>query len=550
MRLLHTTSFKFHSFSDPDSIPPYAILSHRWGDGEILYEDMLTFKTSVSLLSDLLDNAHNALIDARADGKYIGGKNFDKLRMCCHVAHEDGYEYVWMDTCCIDQRSSAELSESINSMFEWYKKSRVCYAFLKDVPTTDNPRAENSTFRNSEWFRRGWTLQELIAPRRLVFLSATWEVIGTKKQLADVVEAITNIEYAVLCGYVQLTSICAATKMSWASNRRTTKVEDRAYSLLGLFGVNMTTIYGEGKQAFRRLQHEIIRQSTDHTIFAWEHNIYSHKTRGTGVNKVQAYSPYEFDDSASVAWRVGLCDLLAPSPDQFVKAGGIVATPYSRFSAEWGIKNPVAEFHTTNAGIHIELPLFPAPYPSSSYYHVAALACKKLDPFSPSARYYTVGIIICKDTGGRYGKKRCSGLVNVDLLIALKATYMVKEIYAIDEGTDRDAVLLADGTDADGDGRIEVVVAPLAHTAQKARYSLDIKLRSKSQVHLFNSIDRAWRNLIDEARKKINLKLDYRKLYQCFNVKDLIAKTPTKVDWVRTQSIFHGFDRAEYKPIS
>ena len=174
------------------------------------------------------------------------------MKMCCEVARRDGFEFVWIDTCCIDQKSSAELSESINSMYMWYARSAVCYAYLQDVSSTAEPQSADSEFRQSVWFTRGWTLQELIAPSDVMFFTGSWEVIGDKGELAATIQDITRIDYAVLCGLIDIEDISVAEKMSWASNRKTTKVEDRAYSLLGIFGVNMTMLYGEGDRSEHR----------------------------------------------------------------------------------------------------------------------------------------------------------------------------------------------------------------------------------------------------------------------------------------------------------
>ncbi|KAH9893492.1 hypothetical protein C8Q73DRAFT_535123 [Cubamyces lactineus] len=176
-----------------------------------------------------------------------------------------------MDSCCIDKTSSAELTEAINSMFQWYTQSDVCLAYLADVEDAadDNPRGEDSSFRRSRWFTRGWTLQELIAPSEVLFFSRNWSVVGTKYDLADVIEATTNIDYAVLLYLTPLYDVSVARRMSWAADRASTRIEDEAYALLGIFGLHMTAIYGEGRHAFRRLQEEIIRCIPDDTILAW-----------------------------------------------------------------------------------------------------------------------------------------------------------------------------------------------------------------------------------------------------------------------------------------
>ncbi|EIW58116.1 HET-domain-containing protein, partial [Trametes versicolor FP-101664 SS1] len=184
----------------------------------------------------------------------------------CKLQAEAGYRLIWNDACCIDKSSSAELTEAINSMFQWYRLADVCYVYLADVPDED---AFGARFARSKWHRRGWTLQELIAPKRVVFLTQNWRMIGTKFGLALTLEKITNIDFNVLTGRAALDSISVARRMSWAARRETTRVKDRAYSLLGIFGVHMPTIYGEGSNAFLRLQEEIIKAIPDQSIFAW-----------------------------------------------------------------------------------------------------------------------------------------------------------------------------------------------------------------------------------------------------------------------------------------
>ncbi|OHW93092.1 HET domain containing protein [Colletotrichum incanum] len=188
---------------------------------------------------------------------------YGKLVKSCKQAEEDGFDYVWIDTSCIDKTSSAELSESINSMFRWYKNAAVCYAFLSDVPS-DSALDEDSPFAKSEWFTRGWTLQELVAPKRLNFYSCEWKYLGSKTHLSGVVSRITGIDEMTLQGRRQLHLSSIAARMSWEAKRETTREEDRAYSLLGLFDVQLPLLYGEGgENAFLRLQEELIRTSDD-----------------------------------------------------------------------------------------------------------------------------------------------------------------------------------------------------------------------------------------------------------------------------------------------
>ncbi|KAH7919980.1 hypothetical protein BV22DRAFT_979121, partial [Leucogyrophana mollusca] len=165
--------------------------------------------------------------------------------------------------------SSAELSEAINSMYRWYEGAAVCYAYLADVPSNENPAEKDSKFRHSRYFKRGWTLQEVIAPRRVTFFGRDWVKIATKASEISVIAEVTGVGRSVLSKGLSLAEVSVAKKMSWASRRETTRVEDRAYSLMGIFGVHMPLLYGEGENAFIRLQHEIIRTSNDQSIFVW-----------------------------------------------------------------------------------------------------------------------------------------------------------------------------------------------------------------------------------------------------------------------------------------
>ncbi|KAI6161025.1 heterokaryon incompatibility protein-domain-containing protein [Pisolithus thermaeus] len=234
----------------------YAILSHRWGV-EVTYEEM------IGLMK----------MERRKRDEVRQRYGYQKIIKTCELAMKDGYEWVWIDTCCIDKRSSSELSEAINSMYRWYQNAQICYAYLNDVDSSVFPTEQNAKFSKSngwpEWFVRGWTLQELIAPKRIEFFNQDWAPIGNKRYLAPMLGVITRIPREVLMGGLAAKRVSVAQVMSWAAGRKTTRVEDRAYSLMGLFGVNMPMLYGEGKKAFRRLQLEIIRESSDHSIFAW-----------------------------------------------------------------------------------------------------------------------------------------------------------------------------------------------------------------------------------------------------------------------------------------
>ena len=227
---------------------------------------------------------------------YRQRKGFSKIQNCCALARSDGWEYVWIDNCCIDQKSSADLSEAINSMYRWYKGAVVCYAYLADISVSvgrrDSPKKK---LRESRWFTRGWTLQELLAPKFLTFYDQDWIDVGTKHSLQHLISDATGIDTSHL---FEINPASAAAKMSWASSRETTRPEDIAYSLLGLFDVNMPLLYGEGAtKAFERLQHEIIRSGDDESIFAWSMPLH---LNGPSYGGMLAPSPEYFSTSGNI----------------------------------------------------------------------------------------------------------------------------------------------------------------------------------------------------------------------------------------------------------
>ena len=279
MHLLNTSTRKVEEFS-PGRNPPYVILSHRWEDKEISYKDLTEPKQDPSKL-----------------------KGWTKLNSFCSFVGQDGWDWAWMDTCCIDRSSSAELSEAINSMFQWYRQAEFCIAYLADISIMkDETGIERKRFWESEWFKRGWTLQELLASREVVFCDRSWKAIGTRTRLSAYVSRATHISVHHLS---RPSEASVAAKMSWASNRQTSRPEDIAYSLLGLFNVNMPLLYGEGGfKAFQRLQYEIVRSRRDESIFAW-----SRPAITTG------FSSYLYTPPPG---------LLAPSPRYFSESGDIV----------------------------------------------------------------------------------------------------------------------------------------------------------------------------------------------------------------------------------
>jgi hypothetical protein len=289
MRLINTATIELSEFFDKH-IPPYAILSHTWGEDEVTFKDI-------------------------RKGTGESKEGYKKILYTCAQAKEDGLEWAWCDTCCIDKKSSSELSEAINSMFRWYQNASVAYAYLADVliDVSAGEEAWHETFVQSRWHTRGWTLQELLAPSNLIFYSADWQKLGAKKDMSEILTEATGIhveaikgsqDFTLANGHVHtsqrpISYFSIAQRMSWASRRQTTRVEDIAYSLMGIFEINMALLYGEGDKAFIRLQEEIMRNSDDQSLFAWRCS----KALGRETCGLLALAPENFAESASIVGR-------------------------------------------------------------------------------------------------------------------------------------------------------------------------------------------------------------------------------------------------------
>jgi tetratricopeptide (TPR) repeat protein len=254
MRLLHFHSSGRLALTDFTGrpIPPYAILSHRWGDFEVLFEDL-------------------------GNDNYKTKKGYRKIEFCAERAAQDQLEYFWIDTCCIDKWNLRERSRAINSMFRWYKEATRCYVFLPDVSVSTEEEvhqqsAWEASFRASEWFTRGWTLQELIAPASVEFFTSEGWRIGDKRSLEKLIHEITSIPDKALQNG-SLTEFSAADRIGWAKNRKATEEEDNAYCLLGILGIHMPSSYGEGKEkALTRLQIEMQTTSNIPSIIPFSQN--------------------------------------------------------------------------------------------------------------------------------------------------------------------------------------------------------------------------------------------------------------------------------------
>lgn len=232
-------SFDIFEYTGSD-IPRYAILSHTWGSDK----EEVTFRDITNGL-----------------GKEKAG--YRKIRFCANQAAKDDIHHFWVDTCCIDKSSSAELQEAINSMFRWYHNAAKCYVYLSDVSIINSKgqilRQEvwKPTFQKSRWFTRGWTLQELLAPTVVEFFSKEGELLGDKDMMVEELAEITRISVDALKG-APLSNFTVEERMSWSEKRNTKREEDKAYCLLGIFDVHIPLIYGEGHtKAWRRLKDSI-----------------------------------------------------------------------------------------------------------------------------------------------------------------------------------------------------------------------------------------------------------------------------------------------------
>ncbi|KAK7956531.1 uncharacterized protein PG986_005753 [Apiospora aurea] len=305
MRLINVYTYELHDFWG-NQVPNYAILTHTWDGEEVTHQEWLAWLASTR-------------------PSVANKKGFQKIMGACEKAKEDQLPWLWVDTNCIDKASSAELSEAINSMYAWYRDSTICYCYMADVPAPSGDHTELlSSFRRSRWFTRGWTLQELLATSRLVFYSRSWTSIGTKASLSPSIAAETGIDMACLSetsGQDSIRQASVARKMSWLARRETTRVEDIAYCMLGLFEINMPLLYGEGMRAFTRLQEEILRSTNDHTIFCWTWN-----------------------EHVPSNW----VSMLAPAPGMFKDSADYVAKR---------APGNLAPYSITNLGLSISLPV-------------------------------------------------------------------------------------------------------------------------------------------------------------------------------------------------
>lgn len=348
MRLINVNTLEFHEFygSQLEGVS-YAILSHTWHDEEVSYQEM------------------------KNERRHAQSKDgYTKILFTVTQAKKDQLNWVWIDTCCIDKTSSADLTEAINSMYRWYERSVVCYAYLQDVDSSPLVEDDDTQFKRSRWLTRGWTLQELIAPERVIFYSKDWEQIGEKLAVLSSTRTVsqiwgergknalcvaTGIPHGLLFGARSKDHYSVAQRMSWASRRVCTRIEDTAYCLLGLFDINMPLLYGEEERAFTRLQEEIIRTMDDHSIYAWtipKDYYWYHTTHGSTIAQHN-----------NIAWSFH--PMLASSPRLFQHGRHVVCSDPESHEPS-GL---------TKHGVRIQLNLKPHRFPVSG--HILGLSNRK-----------------------------------------------------------------------------------------------------------------------------------------------------------------------------
>ncbi|CDO73289.1 hypothetical protein BN946_scf185008.g51 [Trametes cinnabarina] len=376
---------------DPQSVP-YAILSHVWAKSEKdLYYPESTYQFVLQI------QAHAEQQTGRASSKSTVPLLPAKIREFCKLAARFGYDYAWGDTFCIDKTSSSELSEAITSMFDWYQYADLCCVYLADVKAIPKLDAHGQHFCDvqcfckSQWFRRGWTLQELLAPPSVHFFSSRWEPLGSKHSLASLISSASGIPHDVLVGKTALGSVSVARRMSWAAVRQTKRKEDEAYSLMGIFGVRISMAYGEGSHAFVRLQEEILKIIPDQTIFAWGR----HLKRLSLLRGVTYYFPRLPESprplalaqpiSASQTDPVnGMPDgnLFASSPQDFHDCANLESIPE--------VASERTTYTFTPHGVYMQLPVVSIYTNGPSVVmpsHIALLACKTTESKADDTRY-------------------------------------------------------------------------------------------------------------------------------------------------------------------
>jgi hypothetical protein len=328
MRLIDTRTVELRWFNDND-LPEYAILSHTWGPDEITYQDLVWINRAKALsastdlssssasfssqdeqstlmlaaIETMIRGNSGSAVGSVAEEDLMRRSGYRKIINAAEQARGQGYKYIWVDTCCIDKSSSAELQEAINSMYHWYREAGVCIVYLEDImkpPRTGYTTASEiakAAFKACRWNTRGWTLQEVVAPAICRFYFQDWTLMGEKVEFLEELSEATGIPTYVLEDQSLVKDVSVAERMSWAAERQSTRLEDVAYSLLGIFDIHMPLLYGEGAKAFLRLQEELLKTTDDYSLFAWCAD--STSSNESTYRGLLARTPSEFRDCRS-----------------------------------------------------------------------------------------------------------------------------------------------------------------------------------------------------------------------------------------------------------
>lgn len=441
MRLLDVNTLTYKTFYD-ENIPPYAILSHTWsyeaGNEEISFSEFLKIRAEEAVIPQ--DGFDRSSDETKPDRLWrVGGYKkivdfcaFVKKRKIFNIARLEtripsalwrdytdhhpeleSLQWVWIDTCCIDSSSSSEVSEAINSFWSWYSNAVECYIYLSDY-------ASYQTFTDSRWFKRGWTLQELLASKTRIFCSSDWKVLGYIRSRQSITEPEkydgkdltakicdkTKILERYISGKKSLQLASIAERLSWAADRQTSRVEDRFYCLLGLLDIHMSPLYGEGRRAFFRLQEEIIRTSGDLSIFHWKY-----LTENPSDEVDQEKAP---------------AGMLAPHPGCFKRSSGFEperATPgYHSSCKSVGVK-----LHVQSQVVRTR----PDGSIGKSILYLATIGGWPMEP--PNSQYWkdssVLAVIECRhDPQTSYYRSRCNNVVEAGKIhLSLPSSWKVEE---------------------------------------------------------------------------------------------------------------------------
>ena len=369
-----------------DALAKCAIISHRWGGHELSFQQYEERMKGSDYKSQQFNHPGNTSF--RSEGDSEGFLKLARARL--KAQRQEDLKYIWMDTCCINKQESGELEKEITSMFRWYNSAKVCYAYLPDVSALQNgfqelekdekgrvtkPRV--GSFECSDWFTRGWTLQELLAPTTMSFFDRYWQFLGTKETLSAQIQRATGIESRYLHGDVS--QACIAVKMSWLARRQTLKIEDMAYCMFGIFGISTFIRYGEGEGAFVRLGQELIRQHPpDESLFAWR-------------------SP-----------KIPSCGLLAPWPTCYLGSENLTIQ-----SRKYAPRKGLSGFNVIGGGIEFQAPnKLPANGNAAEWMAIRAALRRnyrlKLNCWEAGAgNCNTVTILLQKDKNGNWRRIDC-----------------------------------------------------------------------------------------------------------------------------------------------